>query len=142
MVSESFASWASLASFASHARIWRHFGDAMVSKLLPSSQSGKWQHCADEGQICLCLGEAGVFLKVLRTLRHELQHVTTIDDARSESQSFGSVARCTMHVEVRFGLETFEVNASELVQQWASETLLAKNGLVFCTEDGALCVTL
>lgn len=29
-------------------------------------------------------------------------------------------------------------NASEENVQWASETLLAKNGLVFCTEDGAL----
>lgn len=68
----------------------------MVSKLLPqTSQSGKWQHCADEGQICLCLGE------------------------------------------VRFGLE-MRKNASEENVQWASETLLAKNGLVFCTEDGAL----
>lgn len=67
----------------------------MVSKLLPqTAPSGKWQHCADEGQICLCLGE------------------------------------------VRFGLEMVNVNASELVHvQWASETLLAKNGLVFCTEE-------
>lgn len=74
-------------------RIWHRFGDAMVSKLLPSSRSGEWQHCADEGQICLCLGE------------------------------------------VRFGLEAFPEDAADVAQQWASETLVAKNGLVFCTEE-------
>ena len=80
----------------SRARIWHRFGDAMVAKLRASpKQSGEWQHCADEGQICLCLGE------------------------------------------VRFGLESLEANASHKgLEQWASETLVAKNGLVFCTEDG------
>ena len=37
-------------------------------------------------------------------------------------------------VQVRFGLEAFPEDAN-VAQQWASETLVAKNGLVFCTED-------
>jgi len=36
---------------------------------------------------------------------------------------------------VRFGLEAFPEDAADVAQQWASETLVAKNGLVFCTED-------
>ena len=40
-------------------RLWNDFGVDLVSKLLPRSQcfSSTWQHCADEGQICLCRGE-------------------------------------------------------------------------------------
>ena len=39
------------------ARIWNRYGPSLLSKLLPAAPAqDSWRHCADEGQICLCLG--------------------------------------------------------------------------------------